>query len=975
VLGSRSLLTVVRCAGTLTLVSEGGEQAHAGGGSRPIRGRDDELSVLAHRIADARAGTGAVVVVEGPPGIGKSRLVAEAVRLAAAAGMRVARGEADEADQVAPLSCLLGALHSGSPPLLSAQRLLALDPRPDQRYWLLQELEALLEEAALQEPLLLVIDDVQWADSATLLALRTLVPQLAPVPILWVLAVRSSAASADVRSTLTRLFEVGAVRLPLGPLPPKAVSEVTADRLDAEADPRLLRLAGHSGGNPFLLVELLDGLREEGLVRVEHGRAELLDDLLPSRVREGMRDRLDGVSIEAREAVQLAAVLGRRFSVDRLALVGGSSPPALLGPLAELMGADLVAEVDGRLEFRHDLVREAVLATIPASMRVALQRHAAEVLLGAGASATEVAPLLLASSGPGDAPAIAALRAAAAELAGTQPAAAADITAHALQLARVDDPHRGALVAETVLRLHAAGRPAEATALAAREFQRTLPPEQEAEVRLNLSMMFSRSPGDRTEDNRRALALDGVPPGLRAQHLVRLTHNLATSGYYREAARVADLAADAIRTSGEHSADLPLSTAVAVLEYAEERYERMIEIIDAVPPGQPRGPEDPSSDVAAAWRCEALAILDGVETALAESTLRLAAAERAGRAWAVHIWLAWRGRHLFQAGRLDDGRANLDAALAMADVGGANVANAAGLLTLGRIGLHTGDDRLVATAHQLGAERLDQRLPSMRQSLNWLRALEAAAHGDPIRALSYVTTADDDELGSGLPSLPRDITDDTQLVRIALAAGDRARALNTVERAERRAADHPATATIAGVAAHARGLLDGNLDALAAAVERHRSGVRPLALASALEDAGSHAATRGHRGSAVQWLGEAFESYVHLGATRDAARTRSRLRDLGVRRRIGSQRRKAGWSGLTESEVRVAQLAAHGLTNRQIGERLFLSPHTVSSHLRHTFTKLQITSRIELARMAAQHEPAARAATVENRTGGNPPKP
>ncbi|MDT4932099.1 MAG: hypothetical protein QOF92_4966, partial [Pseudonocardiales bacterium] len=338
--------------------------------------------------------------------------------------------------------------------------------------------------------------------------------------------------------------------------------------------------------------------------------------------------------------------------------------------------------------------------------------------------------------------------------------------------------------------------------------------------------------------------------------------------------------------------------------------------------------------------------------------LRLAAAERAGRAWAVHIWLAWRGRLLFQAGRLDDGRANLDAALAMADVGGANVANAAGLLTLGRIGLHTGDDGLVATAHQLGAERLDQRLPSMRQSLTWLRALEAAAHGDPARALAYVTIGDDDEPGNGLPSLPRDITDDTQLVRIALAAGDRARALDTVERAERRAANHPATATMAGVAAHARGLLDGDPDALGAAVERHRSGVRPLALASALEDTGSHAATGGHRSTAVQCLGEALETYVRLGATRDAARTRGKLRDLGVRRRIGLQRRSAGWGGLTESELRVARLAARGLTNRQIGERLFISPHTVSSHLRHTFTKLEISSRVELAAKAAQHEPA-----------------
>lgn len=97
---------------------------------------------------------------------------------------------------------------------------------------------------------------------------------------------------------------------------------------------------------------------------------------------------------------------------------------------------------------------------------------------------------------------------------------------------------------------------------------------------------------------------------------------------------------------------------------------------------------------------------------------------------------------------------------------------------------------------------------------------------------------------------------------------------------------------------------------------------------------------------------------MRLGATWDVARTRSKLRVLGVRRRIGSpQRRRAGWDGLTESELRVARLAARGLTNRQIGEQLFLSPHTVSSHLRHTFTKLEISSRVELARMATQHDP------------------
>ena len=875
--------------------------------------------------------------------------------MARRAGLRVARGDADEADQVAPLACLLGALHSGSPPLLTAERLLALDPRPDQRYWLLQELEALLEEAALREPLMLVIDDVQWADAASLLALRMLAPQLAPVPILWLLAVRSPAVGADLRSTLARLFDAGAVHLALRPLSARAVSELAADRLRAEADPRLLRLAGHSGGNPFLLVELLDGLQEEGMVRVEDGRAEVLDERLPTRVREGMRDRLAGLSTEAGEAVQLAAVLGRRFSVDRLAVVSGSSPPALLGPVAELMRADLVTEVDGRLMFSHDLVREAVLETIPASMRVALQRHAAQVLLTTGASVVDVAPLLLASAGPGDVAAIATLRAAAEELAATQPAAAADITARALGLARDDDPQRGALVAETVLRLHAAGRPREATALAAREFQRALPPRQEAEVRLNLSVMFSRSPGERAEDNRRALALDGLPDGLRAQHLVRLTHNLATSGHYQEARRVAGIAEDAVREAGQAGTEPALRTAVAVLEYADEHYERVIEIIDALTAGRHAGPEDPRFDVAAAWRCEARAVLGRLDVALAETGVRLAAAEREGRAWAVHIWLAWRGRLLFQAGRLDDARAHLEAAFAMDEVGGANVANSAGLLAFGRIGLHSGDDAQVRTALRLGAERVDQRLPSMRQPLAWLRALDAAARGDPGRALEYLATGDDEEPGNGLPSLPRDITDDAHLVRIVLAAGNEALAVEAVERAERRSTDHPGIATMAAVAAHGRGLLDRDLDALAAAAAHYRSGRHPLALASALEDAGVRAAAEGRRPDAVQWLGEALETYVRLGATWDAGRSRGRLRELGVRRRIGSPRRsRAGWSGLTESELRVARLAARGLTNRQIGERLFLAEKTVKNYVSSLFAKLGMERRTQAAAYAAR---------------------
>jgi DNA-binding CsgD family transcriptional regulator len=109
----------------------------------------------------------------------------------------------------------------------------------------------------------------------------------------------------------------------------------------------------------------------------------------------------------------------------------------------------------------------------------------------------------------------------------------------------------------------------------------------------------------------------------------------------------------------------------------------------------------------------------------------------------------------------------------------------------------------------------------------------------------------------------------------------------------------------------------------------------------------------------VALLGRALELYAHAGASWDAGRVRRRLRALGIRHRLAPVAPpRQGWSGLTKSELDVVRLVAQGLTNRQTAERLFLSPHTVSNHLRHAFTKLGITSRVELARLAARHDNA-----------------
>jgi DNA-binding CsgD family transcriptional regulator len=127
-----------------------------------------------------------------------------------------------------------------------------------------------------------------------------------------------------------------------------------------------------------------------------------------------------------------------------------------------------------------------------------------------------------------------------------------------------------------------------------------------------------------------------------------------------------------------------------------------------------------------------------------------------------------------------------------------------------------------------------------------------------------------------------------------------------------------------------------------------------MALASALEDLGVAQVRTGSPEAGLDALGQALVQYSEAGATWDAGRVRGRLRANGVRRRlVTSTRPKAGWDALTDSELVVVRLIAQGLTNRETAVRLFISPHTVNSHLRHAFTKLGVNSRLELARVVA----------------------
>jgi DNA-binding CsgD family transcriptional regulator len=205
--------------------------------------------------------------------------------------------------------------------------------------------------------------------------------------------------------------------------------------------------------------------------------------------------------------------------------------------------------------------------------------------------------------------------------------------------------------------------------------------------------------------------------------------------------------------------------------------------------------------------------------------------------------------------------------------------------------------------------------------------------------------------------LPTDVTDEPQLVRIALAAGDRELAEAAVAEADRRAALNPLVPTIVATAAHARGLLEASTRELARAVELFATGPRSLAHASALEDLGVVRIGAGATAEGIDALDAALVLYAEAGARSDVGRVRRRLREHGVRRRLAPRERaETGWTAMTDSELRVAHLVARGLTNREVAETLFVSPHTVSSHLRHIFTKLDVNSRVALTRLANEQE-------------------
>jgi len=928
----------------------------------PLLGRCGVLDAVRTMLRAGADGEGGVIVVEGPPGIGKSRLLDAASAEAGALGIVVAAGQATELDRLAPLSPLLTALRNSDPPVVGEADWTALcnSSGPEtNRYLLIDRLLDVIERYVRGRALLVVLDDAQWADEMTALTLRMLIPGLQSSPVLWLLARRSAPTRSPAHETLDWLLDQGAQRISLGPLTDDSVAELCREMLGGTPDESVLSLASGCGGNPFLLEELLATLRDQGRVQVRNGWATVSPGDLPWDFVSAIDRRLRGLSEQARALLDAGAVLRRPFTVHEAAGLVAQPALGLIPATAQAIEADILVGYGSKLAFRHDLIREAVYARLAGAVREALHREAVSVLRAEGRAAVEIAEHLIYAPTLSAAQDVQVMLEAAAQAAPSAPSTAADILVRILDLMGGDDSRRLGLIADAVRQLAAAGRVVEARALAEPILGGDLKPASEAAITLGLAQAFKHAGQDAAvvHYTERVLTKPDIPDSARAQLLAIQAHALI---YDPDVGRSDEVAARAVEIGsrvGDYAAVVFGTVARSVLAVVQGHLDDAVALASsAVRTADAKGGEARRCHPRL-WLARALVCVDRLTEAdaLFESGLR--EVEQCGTAWILPLWHFSRAELLMESGRLDDCEAEAKAGLRIAEQLDmvALMPSLWGLLA--RLAARRGD---LDTAHsdiRRAEDLVVQGLLIEAKGLSWERALIQDASGRPKAAASSLAEVYD-ALPNRLVLLAEQPWAAPQLVRIAQQAGRPAWARAVAAAARALAERNPSVGSLAGAAAHAEGLRDADRGALQAAAQAYTGTPRPLARASALEDAGRAENQTGARRAAGKLLEEALALYERCGATADAARVQGTLRKLGRRRRTasGQARVRSGWAALTQSELPVVRLVAAGLTNHEVATRMFLSPHTVDSHLRHAFTKLDVSSRVQLTRLVLIHE-------------------
>jgi DNA-binding CsgD family transcriptional regulator/tetratricopeptide (TPR) repeat protein len=852
---------------------------------------------------------------------------------------------------------LLGALRSGEPPVLTHGDLEGLQA-PDQRLWLLDRLYQILEAEAGRHPLIIIMDDIQWADNATLLAIGSLPLRLFSVPIFWGLARRMSPASPSLETALQRLREAGATTFSLGPIDDAAVATVVEDLVGSPPDRPLAAQLRRAAGNPFFVAQLIQQLVATSGLEVRDGQAQILTTNLSLDLAATITFHVGSLSDPARGVIEIGSVLGREFLLTMVAELLDQPVGQLVSAVAECQRAQLLSDDGDFLVFNHDLVREAVYQQVPRSVRAALHGDVAKLLLARGASPLEVAPHLALGSRPGDTVAIDTLARAATELLGRNPTAAADLALRAFDLVPPADPRRaqvGGLAADA---LGWAGRLGEAQKLGdAILAEANIDPATEAIIELGIRRSWAQgaaSPYPRPLPDR-LLASPELPPELRACLLALDAIGAQFDDLAGTTARL-----PAIRSEADASGvDFAIAAAWIAQVMVEAFGGRCASSLD-------------QAREAAAWAAEggdyslrhqgfpfsvayALYGLDRLDEAFEAFQAADREASRIGATFLSAMTEAARGAALLAAGRLEDAAAAAQSGRQLAEDFGIGMSLGESLRVLGEVALARADFTAAAECAAQLEPLLKNRLAFPNAS--WMPALLADAEGETGRAADVLEPSIERLASGDFRLVVPDCDRIPVLMSLLLRAGRPDWAGTVIAAAERLNELNPANFMLEGMLAHSRGILDQDRQKLEEAVELLHRCQRPLARALASEDLGTLCFGVGDLSQGVRSLSVAYDISTQCGAQRQAGRVRQILRKVGVIKRSSAVARPtSGWESLTDAEITVARRVAAGQKSRAVAEQLFLSINTVNSHLRHVFTKLGVRSRVELVRALLDHD-------------------
>jgi DNA-binding CsgD family transcriptional regulator len=935
-------------------------------------GRTQELAGLRAGAEALRRGEGAVVWVEGEPGIGKSSLVAQALAEAGDPWWDIGWGTADQLTEQLPLRPMLDCLRV-RPDSPDPRRAHAADLIRKQRLGLLaggdaavagiEVLVTLADELCAAAPTVLVVDDLQWADHASLIVWYQLAAAINQLRLLLIATCRPAPPRPEVQRLRAAVVRRGGAVITLGPLAEPDVAALVTTMLGTPPSDALRQLTAQAAGNPLYLRELVDALvRERALRNGPAAEVRVAWDQLPASLAAVLNDRLNSVSAQTAQMLRTAAMLGGRFTVADLAVLLRRPAWDLAVGLQEAAAAGLLAGSGAELAFRHPLIRQALYESRPAALRTALHAEAARDLAAAGADALSVAQQLSAGGRPGKGWARTWLVQAAPMLTTRAPRLAADLLRRELDETPGDDEAWDGLAASLARALLAAGSYDEVVQQARAALALMTDPERRAET-YSVLARAQVSAGDNDgaiATVREAVASTDLSRTWHARMLAMLPmfeHTNAADpdsmeATARRALAIAEEVGDAFATATALT-QLWLTNGIrrdhaAALEHVD----RALRVL-----GEEPGYADLRSRGVDA-RIFTLQNLDrwpDAELAVRQerqSVQRSGSADRATwiTAAVLRYWL----------GQWDDALAELSADQDDDAPGLTHTFLREGdwpvLLVHGVTALIAGrrDQRATAGQALYRGLAVPIRTNADRENQDFLVAAHALAleqRGETrqaVLALAGLLPRRNGEMTLIYQWLP-------DLVRLAVAAGDRqvARGAAQACQAEATAETQPARAAAASL--RCRGLLRSDAGPLRDAVAHYRSAGPAVELPAALEDLAAVLAERGREQEAKAALNEAVSLYEDLDARWDIRRADSRLRAYGIRRGIRGRRgprAASGWEALTPTELKIAALVARGDSTSDIARGMFLSRRTVQTYISYILAKLGVKGRADIVREA-----------------------